>query len=111
VTDIGGVSKRDSISVNFLDCTSIFEFSKGVKVVIYPNPSRGIFEIRAENLTDDLMIDVADLSGKSVLNKRISATKDNLSTLRVDLTGEAPGSFILRLSTGGKIRVEKIVVN
>jgi hypothetical protein len=111
VTDIGGVSKRDSISVNFLDCTSIFEFSKGVKVVIYPNPSRGIFEIRAENLTDDLLIDVADLSGKSVLNKRISATKDNLSTLRVDLTGEAPGSFILRLSTGGKIRVEKIVVN
>ncbi|MCU0822909.1 MAG: T9SS type A sorting domain-containing protein, partial [Spirochaetes bacterium] len=72
---------------NFLDCASIFEFSQGVRVVIYPNPSRGIFDIRAENLTDDLVIDVADLSGKSILKQRIPAAQNN-GARKIDLTGQ-----------------------
>ena len=80
-------------------------------MTVYPNPNRGIFEIRAENLENELQVSISDLSGKTVFQKNLKASQDKVSTLKIDLTGQAPGSFILRLSTGGGIKVEKIIVN
>jgi hypothetical protein len=111
VTDIGGMVKRDSILVNFLDCASIFEFSGGVKVTVYPNPNKGIFEIRAENLDDDLAITVSDMTGKIIMEKQIPASEGIMTITQVDLTGHFKGSYILKLSTGKKIKVERILVN
>jgi hypothetical protein len=111
VTDIGGVSKRDSISVNFLDCSSIFEFADGVKVMIYPNPNHGIFEIRAENLADQLFVTISDMAGNIVVQKNLIASQDKVQILKIDLNAQASGSYILRLSTEGRIKVEKIIVN
>ena len=110
VTDIGGTVKRDSISIDFLDCTSIFEFGKGVKVSVYPNPSRGVFEIRVENLVDDLFITLNDMAGREILQRKLSASQGDIITSQVDLTGHLTGPYLLRLSTGGGIKVEKLVV-
>lgn len=110
VTDIGGTVKRDSISINFLDCASIFEFGKGVKVSVYPNPNRGIFEIRAENLVDDLMITLTDMAGREIIQRKLSALQGDRITSQMDLTGHLTGPYLLRLSTGGGIKVEKVVV-
>jgi hypothetical protein len=109
VTDIGGAVKRDSISINFLDCTSIFEFGKGVKVTVYPNPNHGIFEIRAENLVDDLVITLTDMAGKVIMQRTISAS-GGTATSQVDLTGHLTGPYLIRLATGNGIKVEKVVV-
>jgi hypothetical protein len=108
--DIGGEAIRDSIRINFLDCASIFEFSGGVKVSIFPNPSHGIFEILAENLQDDLLITVADMGGKVIREQVMHASRGKVSSTQVDLTGNLTGSYILRLSTGGKIKVERVIV-
>lgn len=110
VTDIGGTVKRDSISVNFLDCASIFDFGKGVKVSVYPNPNRGVFEIKAENLVEDLFITVTDMAGREILQRKISVTPGGMVTSQVDLTGHLTGPYLLRLSIGGGIKVEKVVV-
>ena len=110
VTDIGGTVKRDSISINFLDCASIFEFGKGVKVSVYPNPSRGVFEIRAENLVDDLQMTLTDMTGREIVQSKLSASQGSVVTSQVDLTGHLTGPYLLRLSTGGGIKVEKVVV-
>jgi hypothetical protein len=110
VTDIGGTVKRDSISINFLDCASIFEFGKGVKVNVYPNPSRGVFEIRAENLVDDLLVTLTDMRGSEIMERKLSAAPGETVTSQIDLTGHSKGSYLLRLSTGSGIKVEKVVV-
>jgi hypothetical protein len=109
VSDIGATVRRDSISINFLDCASIFEFSGGVKVTVFPNPGRGIFEISAENLEDNLEITVTDINGRVILEK-VMETSGIKSTCQVDLSGNLTGSYILRLSTGGKIRVERVIL-
>jgi len=110
-TDIGGVQKRDSISVNFLDCSSIFEFSEGVRVTVYPNPNRGVFEIRAENLKSQLNITIADMTGKVILQRAINAQQGvGEVTSQVDLTGHLTGSYILQLSTGHGIQVKRVLV-
>jgi hypothetical protein len=110
VTDIGGTVKRDSISINFLDCASIFEFGKGVKVTVYPNPNHGIFEILAENLVEDLHITMSDMTGKVIMERKISASQGKSITSQVDLTGHLTGPYLIRLATGSGIKVEKVVV-
>jgi hypothetical protein len=110
VTDIGGAVNRDSISINFLDCSSIFEFGKGVKVTVYPNPNRGVFEIRAENLVDDLHITLTDMAGKEMLKRTIPASGGQSITSQVDLTGDLTGPCLIRLATGNGIKVEKVLV-
>ena len=110
VTDLGGTVNRDSIYINFLDCASIFDFGKGVKVAVYPNPNHGVFEIRAENLVGDLNITVTDMGGREIMQRKISALQGGTVTSQVDLTGHLTGSYLLRLSTEGGIKVEKVVV-
>jgi hypothetical protein len=78
-------------------------------VTVFPTPGRGIFEISAENLEDNLEITVTDINGRVILEK-VMETSGIKSTCQVDLSGNLTGSYILRLSTGGKIRVERVIV-
>jgi hypothetical protein len=110
VTDIGGATRRDSVMVNFLDCASIFEFPKGATVSIFPNPNDGIFEIMAKNLVDDLTVTVSDMAGKVLLQKTLSVSGGGLITSTIDLTGHDSGTYILRLSSAGRIKIEQLIV-
>lgn len=104
VTDIGGVVNRDSILVNFIDCTSIVEFSSGLKVIIFPNPNRGEFTVRAEGLKEKLDISISDLSGKTVFRREMTTPQMN-----IDLTGQPRGQYLLRVSTKEGMKVERVM--
>lgn len=110
VTDLGGTVKRDSISINFLDCTSIFEFSSGLKVTVYPNPNRGTFNIRAEGLDGKLGIIISDMSGKLIMQREMTSQNEPANEMTVDLNSHPKGQYLLRLSSGEGMQVEKVVV-
>jgi hypothetical protein len=105
VTDIGGATKRDSILVNFLDCASILEFAKGVKVTVFPNPNRGQFNIQAEGLLDKVEIKLFDVSGKALLRKEMSSPGKE----EIDLSIYPKGQYLLRIETGKEIKIEKVL--
>jgi hypothetical protein len=106
VTDIGGTVKRDSISINFLDCASIFEFSSGLKVSVYPNPNNGQFTILADGVNEKLDVTLTDMNGKVILKREMkSPGKDD-----IEISNYPKGQYILGLSSGDGIKVEKVVV-
>jgi len=106
VTDIGGLVKRDSISVNLLDCTSIFEFSSGLTVTVAPNPNHGQFTIEAEGKTENLEVMITDMNGKVILEHEMESPGKDL----IDLGKYPKGYYMLRLSSGDGIKVERVVV-
>jgi hypothetical protein len=106
VTDIGGTIRRDSISVNFLDCSSVFEFSSGLKVSVYPNPNHGQFTIQADGLKEKLDITLTDVSGKIILKRQMASPGKE----EIEIGNYPKGRYLLRLSSAGKIKVEKVVV-
>jgi hypothetical protein len=110
VTDIGGTVKRDSISINFLDCASIFEFGKGVKVTVYPNPNSGTFNVRSEGQKGKLSLSVSDMTGKVIWQHEMPSQNEAGKEMIIDLTSHPKGNYLLRLSCGEGIKVEKVVV-
>jgi YD repeat-containing protein len=76
------------------------------KIVIYPNPTQGIFSIGITGLENDKQnfYLLYDLSGRLI--KRSNITSDHTS---VDVTWNASGVYLLDVSLGGKISRWKVV--
>jgi hypothetical protein len=106
VTDNGGVTDRDSISITFQDCTSIFEFGGGATVSVYPNPSDGAVTVQANGFIEDLQLTITDMNGKEILRRYVPGT----GTGEINLVGYPQGSYLLKISTGRGTRIEKLLI-
>jgi len=106
-TDIGGTVLRDSISINFLDCTDIIEFSSGLKVKIYPNPTNGSFTVESEgNHEEMLKLFLLNPEGKTMMEFEMASPGKQSFTPGL----KKNGNYLLRLSSGGKTKVIKLMV-
>jgi PKD repeat protein len=85
-------------------CTGI-KVIDGVKVMIYPNPSNGSFNIRIHN-SGQVLIEVIDLIGVVVYREYGSSTGDYSTTLKLKDLSE--GVYILNISTDEGIFVREI---
>ncbi len=75
------------------------------QVLIYPNPSDGIFTIE---MNDDRLKQVViyDISGKPVFKKSF-----HQNTEIVNLVGYSKGIYLMKVTTDNDIRFQKIVIN
>jgi hypothetical protein len=106
ITDIGGVTERDSIQVTFQDCTSIFEFESGLKVTVYPNPSRGEFTVSAQGDNETIEIELVDQNGRLIHRSEIDSPGKKV----IDIRNQPKGQYLLRIGAGKGIGVERVVV-
>ncbi|MDG1334299.1 MAG: T9SS type A sorting domain-containing protein [Crocinitomicaceae bacterium] len=74
---------------------------------VSPNPSAGLFTIQLEDLTDDAVITVLDMTGRVLLTE--NATYGITSLL--DLTSSANGTYIVRLTSSIGSEMKTIVIN
>jgi hypothetical protein len=104
--DIGGVAKRDSISINFLDCASILEFASGLTVSVYPNPNDGRFTIEATGVEKRIKLMLTDQHGKILLVREMESPGKAIIE-----PGDLPaGQYFLRIDAGEGVKMERIVV-
>ena len=76
---------------------------------IFPNPTNGLFTISLpKSLAGNVEIEVLDIRGRSVLSTTVAGTSTAASTL--DLTGQAEGTYFVRLSGNGRILREKLIL-
>ncbi|HOY97696.1 MAG TPA: T9SS type A sorting domain-containing protein, partial [Catalimonadaceae bacterium] len=78
-------------------------------VVVYPNPSRGKFEVTK---TDDKTIDeieVLDALGKSCYFSSLSGQTNKLYS-SIQIPNLVPGIHFLKVRSGGKTSIRKIVL-
>ncbi len=75
--------------------------------VIYPNPSSGLFTLRFDDgETDSYSVEVRNVVGKVVfVNKDI-----HTEVSAIDISKEPAGIYFVKISAGGKIYTEKVVV-
>jgi len=105
VTDIGGAMRRDSVLVNFLDCASIFEFSSGLTVSVFPNPNSGQFIVQAEGRRERITIGLSDLNGRKILEKGMESPGKE----EVDISHLPKGQYILRIESGKDFKIQKVL--
>ena len=104
VTDSLGNSQSITVTVNEL--TGIAEEQGLNKILIYPNPGSGIvvIEIKSDKYFDNFL-QVFDVLGKQLTAQTINADKTS-----IDLSGEGPGIYILKLMSNEKVVIRKIII-
>jgi len=67
-------------------------------IQIFPNPTKNIFHIRGENISE---IEILNMSGSLILK--------NNSTTRIDMSNFKNGIYLVRIKEGNRIIVKKLV--
>lgn len=75
------------------------------KILIYPNPTSGIFKVMNEELTID-SITIYDITGKIIFN---SSSLNFHSELEIDISNQPSGIYIVQIDTGEKVSHKRII--
>lgn len=74
-------------------------------ILVYPNPSTGLFIVEASDLSEKLQFNVLSVDGKLIRNN----TQLN-NTTTIDLRSESKGVYFLHINNSNETRVFKLVV-
>lgn len=91
---INGVLSAESFEVN--------------QIAVYPNPSRGIFNIAFGNLNPTKM-EVYDITGKLILQKNKLEISDNRTN--IDLSNASNGIYFIKIATENNTITKRIIKN
>ncbi len=105
-------SNTDTIVINVSLCAAFNSTTKTMgKIIIYPNPSNGIFTFKAESIElDDFEMKVVNVSGKEILSKLVKQAYYQDQTYIVDLEGQPSGIYFLVLNSNSESIVIKLIV-
>ncbi|MDA3824261.1 MAG: DUF4465 domain-containing protein [Bacteroidales bacterium] len=92
----------DNLHVSYLTST---EDLKMGKILLYPNPSKGIFRISSES-QEPMDIHIYTITGHEV-----SAVYQYLPGDAITIEDQAPGTYIIKIETQNETRVERIIIN
>src|SRR5690606_22820627 len=76
-------------------------------IPIHPNPSKGLFNIHGNNLTEELIITLYNSNGKLV-HHQINVENDFLET--VDLSSLSKGMYFIKLQSGESMEMRKLII-
>lgn len=74
-------------------------------ISIFPNPTVGTIFIETQEPVKNLKIELTDLKGNSIQNYNLT----NDGKLKLDLSGNSNGIYLLKLSTDAETKVWKII--
>jgi hypothetical protein len=103
----------EAFTVNFLtsadpECLGVgVEENEIAQISVYPNPSNGTFTVEIENMENHADMIVLDVAGREVYSQRVAGNGATKQTLRLDLNA---GSYLLKVVSGGKTQVTRIVI-
>jgi hypothetical protein len=111
VTNIYGCTDADTVNIFVDPCTSIDENSLNWSVNVYPNPSKGIFNLEIDGLSSDaLTVELYNASGMMVGSKALSADAGNKFSTSFDLRTLSKGIYFMYLKSDQHVQVKRIVI-
>lgn len=85
------------------------EYNNKQDVVVYPNPSKGMYNIYFNGYTDDTDIEIYNAIGKKIMQKHIeSSTAKNFT---INLENESNGIYFLRIISKNNNLMKQIIKN
>jgi hypothetical protein len=98
VTNQAGCSARDSITIDFINCSGIGEFNSVLQFSIYPNPALDWIEVVLdEQLTGIIELQLVDATGRIALRQELKSDRN-----RVELGSIHPGFYQAVVLLNGK---------
>lgn len=106
ITDANGCEITDTVEVLLSVGIS---FNDGISVInIYPNPFHDILNVNIENLNEEIIITVLDISGRRVISEKI--LPDGIVHRKYELEGQAEGMYFIRITGSNINHTEKLIL-
>ena len=77
---------------------------------VFPNPANDQIKISCDHTADDIRLSILDVRGRMILEKNYSQTASRRFSTTFAIESLESGIYFVRLSSGGNIRTQKIVV-
>jgi len=108
-TDANGCSATDSIKLTVSPATPTGEIRALDGLMIFPNPGSGLLSIQLEDhVIGTVSISVMDLNGSSLIMRKIRIS-DDTGLIRFNMAGLADGIYIIKVTAGNFVYVNKII--
>jgi hypothetical protein len=75
---------------------------------IYPNPTTAVFMLELSEISEQAVVNITDISGKTIQTKTLN--KDGVRTATFDMSSYAKGFYLIQVTDGGYIFRDKIVL-
>ena len=103
INDYGNHFYLDNISINGQNILTINETESSFHTTIYPNPTKGVFNIRTD--AKQLEVSISNLMGEIVATTTIGK-----GLQQINLSNQAKGIYFVKLKSGKEIKQIKIIV-
>lgn len=82
------------------------EANKLDNLMIYPNPTKGVFKVKTNQIYSNMTIEVRDICGKLVYSQDYHNSNENT----IDLTTQSKGLYILTIRTDNQSINQKVII-
>lgn len=107
-TDLAGAEVSVAFSVCISFPTDVNAIESEATIQVYPNPTSGKVYLKTSNINGyEVHVSVFDVTGRTILQTRKKLTED----LEIDLSGQADGTYFLRIDADGLRKTFKLIVN
>ncbi|MBK0404887.1 T9SS type A sorting domain-containing protein, partial [Adhaeribacter sp. BT258] len=103
----GTANVIDNIQVQRITVLGMKENILQSNLVVFPNPSTGLFNLKVPVTTRNYSVEVMDLTGKLVKQQTVT---NNTGTTQLNLNGTAKGIYILKIASEGNVATRKLIV-
>ena len=102
-----GNNAAEQFKINYVS-TGINESTFGKNILVYPNPSNGIINLRIDNNDNNIIsLSLIDITGRKVWQNKIAGLQINEP---VNLTSVGKGYYFLRISTQKATATKSIII-
>ncbi|NOX85727.1 MAG: T9SS type A sorting domain-containing protein [Chlorobi bacterium] len=111
VTNAAGCQNSDTLTIDVKDCSGIGEENASIGIKIFPNPNKGVFNLKIESQNSQtISLKIISVTGRVVYNLENIEINGTL-TQQVDLSQMANGVYSLFIVGDHYVTNRKIVLN
>ena len=103
-----GCSASDSLVITVMDDVSINGALDNMDLNVYPNPTKGQFNMAINGFEGDLDMTIVNLAGQTVYSEKINVTPSYVN--KFDVSSLSTGVYYIKLTTENGIKVLKLVI-
>ena len=101
----------DEINVSYISCTVGIDDLRKEGIYMYPNPTKGQFNIKFNTQEKDMRVDIINLQGQIIFSEELIDCNQSNCVKSIDLSTYMKGIYIVRFSNNNFIKTAKLLIN
>ncbi len=109
VTDSNGCTASDTIVIEVIDDTGINGVGNDISILIFPNPTKGLFNISIKGIRGEFDMQIVDAVGRKIIDEHLNNNSFKFSK-QFDLSCCPKGVYFIKITSNNNVFIERIII-